>query len=74
MSTRANIIIKDSYQEQIFYRHSDGYPDGTLPDFRNIDHSFTLRITEMVNYPRGTGLNSKKTTFLETLKKEPLSS
>jgi hypothetical protein len=50
------------------------YPDGTLPDFRNIDHSFTLRITEMVNYPRGTGLNSKKTTFLETLKKEPLSS
>ena len=49
------------------------YPDGTLPDFRNIDHSFTLRITEMVNYPRGTGLNSKKTTFLETLKKEPLS-
>jgi len=44
------------------------YSDGTLPDFRNIDHSFTLRITEMVNYPRGTGLNSKKTTFLETLK------
>jgi len=44
------------------------YADGTLPDFRNIDHSFTLRITEMVNYPRGTGLNSKKTTFLETLK------
>jgi len=46
------------------------YPDGTLPDFRNIDHSFTLRITEMVNYPRGTGLNSKKTTFLETMKEK----
>jgi hypothetical protein len=32
MSTRANIIIKDSYGERlIFYRHSDGYPEGTLP-------------------------------------------
>jgi len=44
------------------------YPDGTFPDFRNIDHSFTLRVTEMVNYPRNTGLNSKKTNFLQTLK------
>ena len=32
MSTRANIIIKDSWgNELFFYRHSDGYPDGTLP-------------------------------------------
>jgi len=31
MSTRANIIVKDSYSQQIFYRHSDGYPKGTLP-------------------------------------------
>lgn len=30
MSTRANIIIKDSYGELIFYRHSDGYPSVTL--------------------------------------------
>lgn len=29
MSTRANIVIKDSYSHQIFYRHSDGYPEGT---------------------------------------------
>ena len=27
MSTRANIILKDSYgDELVFYRHSDGYP------------------------------------------------
>lgn len=31
MSTRANIIIKDEYSKLIFYRHSDGYPEGTLP-------------------------------------------
>jgi hypothetical protein len=31
MSTRAQIIIKDSYSELWFYRHSDGYPEGTLP-------------------------------------------
>ena len=44
MSTRANIVLKETYsykdadgkvvtksEELIFYRHSDGYPDGTLP-------------------------------------------
>lgn len=31
MSTRANIVIKDSSDQLIFYRHSDGYPEGTLP-------------------------------------------
>lgn len=32
MSTRANIIVKDSYNSSlIFYRHSDGYPEGVLP-------------------------------------------
>ncbi len=31
MSTRANIIIKDNYSKLFFYRHSDGYPEGTLP-------------------------------------------
>ena len=29
MSTRCNVVIKDSYgDELIFYRHSDGYPEG----------------------------------------------
>ena len=31
MSTRANIIIKDNYDKLFFYRHSDGYPEGTMP-------------------------------------------
>ncbi len=31
MSTRAGIIIKDGYNEVHFYRHSDGYPEVTLP-------------------------------------------
>lgn len=31
MSTRANIIIRDDYESLVFYRHSDGYPEGTLP-------------------------------------------
>ena len=31
MSTRANIIIKDQYDTLIFYRHSDGYPEGAMP-------------------------------------------
>jgi hypothetical protein len=34
MSTRASILIKDEFSEQWFYRHSDGYPDGTLPTLR----------------------------------------
>lgn len=35
MSTRANIIIKDNYDKLYFYRHSDGYPEGTLPTLNN---------------------------------------
>lgn len=32
MSTRANIIIKDNFGGKLFfYRHSDGYPEGTMP-------------------------------------------
>lgn len=32
MSTRANIVIEDNRGDYlIFYRHSDGYPKGTLP-------------------------------------------
>jgi hypothetical protein len=34
MSTRANIIIKDKHSQLIFYRHSDGYPSGTLPTLK----------------------------------------
>lgn len=32
MSTRAQILVKDSFgSELLFYQHSDGYPDGVLP-------------------------------------------
>jgi hypothetical protein len=31
MSTRANIVIKDKGEKLYFYRHSDGYPSGTMP-------------------------------------------
>ena len=48
------------------------YPDGTLVDFRNIDHSFTLRITEKTGTPYKTGLNSKDTSFYEMIKDQNL--
>lgn len=32
MSTRANIKVTDGSGDQLwFYKHSDGYPDGTMP-------------------------------------------
>lgn len=31
MSTRCQVIVKDQYETLWFYRHSDGYPEGTLP-------------------------------------------
>ena len=31
MSTRANVLIKDNHDQLWFYRHSDGYPEGTMP-------------------------------------------
>lgn len=31
MSTRCQVIVKDAHDELWFYRHSDGYPEGTLP-------------------------------------------
>ena len=34
MSTRATVIVKDSYEKIYFYRHSDGYPEGALPSLR----------------------------------------
>jgi hypothetical protein len=34
MSTRANILIKDEHDSLWFYRHSDGYPEGTMPTLK----------------------------------------
>jgi len=44
------------------------YPNGTLVDFRNIDHSFTLRVIEKTGTPYKTGLNSKDSSFYEMIK------
>jgi hypothetical protein len=44
------------------------YPDGNLVDFRNIDHSFTLRIIEKIIKPYNTGLNSKDISIIDSIK------
>jgi hypothetical protein len=44
------------------------FPDGTLPDFRNLEHSFTLKIVERLSKPTRTGLNSMKMNYLDSLK------
>jgi hypothetical protein len=43
------------------------YPDGSLVDFRNIDHSFTLRIIEKVMHSYKTQINSKDTSYYESV-------
>lgn len=40
------------------------YPDGIKPNFRNYNHSFTLRITERITKPNRTGIISKKDNYL----------
>lgn len=44
------------------------FPDGTLPDFRNLNHSFTLKIIERISKPPRTGLNSMKMNYTDGLK------
>ena len=34
MSTRANVLVKDKYSEQWYYRHSDGYPSCTAESLK----------------------------------------
>lgn len=54
MSTRANIIIKDKYRELYFYRHSDGYPEGTLPTLNKfLDLVITNKIRDNVSQAAG---------------------
>ncbi len=46
MSTRANIVIEDDWGKLWFYRHGDGYPEGTMPTlqkFINWMRSGTIR-------------------------------
>ena len=48
------------------------YPDGSLVNFRNSNHSFTLKITEEVSYPRETQLSSNDLNYLDYLQNNPL--
>ena len=43
------------------------YPDGTKPDFRNFEHSLTLRITEKHTKPFNTEIDTTKQTYIDTL-------
>ncbi len=50
MSTRANIIVKGSFDTLYFYRHSDGYPGGvyeTLNKFLELVNKRVLRNNAM---------------------------
>ena len=54
MSTRAGIIIKDKYDQIHYYRHSDGYPEGTLPTLNIfLDWVKTGRIRDNVSQAAG---------------------
>lgn len=43
------------------------FPDGSLPDFRNFDHSFTLRIVESTTQPHRTKINPKETSYFGSM-------
>ena len=43
------------------------FPDGSVPDFRNFDHSFTLRIVEMIIKPNKARINPNKTSYEDSL-------
>lgn len=43
------------------------FPDGSVPDFRNFDHSFTLRIVEMIIKPNKSRMNPNKTSYEDSL-------
>jgi len=54
MSTRAKITIKDGYEEVYFYRHSDGYPSGTMHTLKKfIDWIVTGRIRKSASLSAG---------------------
>ena len=48
------------------------YPDGTKVDFRNTNHSFTIRIVEEQVQNESTYLNSQRITFQDQLKKSSI--
>ena len=45
------------------------FPDGSVPDFRNINHSFTLKIVEEVIQSNDMQRNSNHTNYINEMKK-----
>jgi len=54
MSTRANIILKSQSEKMWFYRHSDGYPEGTMPTL-NLFLKWMKEGKIRNNLPQGSG-------------------
>ena len=68
MSTRANVILKDEQDKLIFYRHSDGYPEGTLPtlnEFLDLLKKGTIRnnVSQSAGWLIVIGANEYKTQY-----------
>ena len=45
------------------------FPDGSVPDFRNINHSFTLKIIEEVIQSNDMQKNSNHTNYINEMKR-----
>mgnify|MGYP003334306098 CR=1 FL=1 len=43
-------------------------PDGSMPDFRNLENSFTLEIKEKISINSSIGINSKNSSYEDTIK------
>ena len=77
MSTRANIIIKDQYTKLWFYRHSDGYPEGTMPTLEKfLDWVKSGKIRNNAGQAAGwliaIGIDEYKTNYKGETKENPL--
>jgi hypothetical protein len=54
MSTRANIVITDGIDTLWFYRHCDGYPEGTMPTLNKfLDLVKTKKIRDDIGQASG---------------------
>jgi len=54
MSTRALVCVKDQHSALWFYRHSDGYPEGTMPSLEEfMDHVRAGRLRDNVDQAAG---------------------
>jgi hypothetical protein len=66
------VIFEEPISQLSEFRIKFLYPDGNLVQFNNIDHSFTLKITELITHPKSTRLSSKLFLKDNTFKKKDL--